>query len=49
MRAVKPTREQKKIIVENKLDWHNWLVTGEDNNTLILINKTSGRKRAILK
>lgn len=49
MRAVKPTLEQKKIMSKNGLDWHTWNVAEEDNISLTLISKKSGRRRVILK
>lgn len=49
MRAVKPTLEQKKIMTKAGLDWHTWNVAGEDNVSLTLISKKSGRRRVILK
>lgn len=45
----KPTREQKKIIADSRLDWKNWLVVDADPKSLTLINKNSGRKRVIFK
>ena len=47
----KPTRNQKEIMKEHGLKWENWLVPcrGEDNNTLVVINRESGRKRVLLK
>lgn len=45
----KPTRAQKEIIVEVGLDWHTWLVLGEDNISLTLISKKSSRRKVILK
>ena len=45
----KPTLRQKKILKENGLKWENWLVKGEDNNTLVVVNRESGRKRVLLK
>lgn len=44
-----PTREQKKIISENKLDWHNWLVKEEDNISIAIVSKKAGRTRVLLK
>ncbi len=49
MRAVKPTLEQKKIMTKNGLDWHTWNIAEEDDLSLTLISKKSGRKRVILK
>ena len=45
----KPTRAQKKIVTEAGLDWHTWLVVEEDNISLALISKKSGRRKVILK
>lgn len=45
----KPTREQKKIMVGAGLDWHTWLVVEEDNISLTLISKKSGRRKVVLK
>lgn len=45
----RPTRSQKKIITSEGLDWHTWLVVEEDNISLALISKKSGRRRIILK
>lgn len=45
----KPTRAQKKIITDSGLDWRTWLVKEEDNISLALISKKSGRIREIFK
>lgn len=45
----KPTLEQKKIIRAVGLDWHTWNVAGEDNVSITLISKKSGRRKVILK
>ena len=45
----KPTRAQKKIMVGAGLDWHTWLVVEEDNISLTLISKKSGRRKVVLK
>ncbi len=45
----RPTREQKKVISEAGLDWTTWSVLGEDNISLTLVSKKSGRRRVILK
>lgn len=46
-----PTRNQKEIIKKAGLDWNNWLVPhgGEDNISLAIINKKSGKRRVIFK
>lgn len=49
MRAVKPTLAQKKLMKANGLDWKTWNVAHEDNLSLTLISKKSGRRRVILK
>ena len=45
----RPTREQKQLIKENRLDWHNWMVAGEDNMAITIVSKKSGRRRVLLK
>lgn len=45
----KPTLAQKKIIAAAGLDWKNWSVLEEDNISLALISKKSGRRRVLLK
>lgn len=45
----KPTLAQKKLMKENKPDWHNWMVAGEDNISMDIVSKKSGRKRVLLK
>lgn len=49
MRTVKPTLEQKKIITKAGLNWHTWNVADEDNISLTLISKKTGRRKVILK
>lgn len=46
-RATKPTLEQKKKIAEAGLRWENWLVKEEDNISLALVNKQSGKIKVI--
>ena len=48
-RPRKPTRDEKKILKNNKLDWHNWLIAGEDNISYTIQNKDSGKRRVIFK
>ena len=45
----KPTLAQKKIINAAGLDWKTWNVHDEDNISLTLISKKSGRRRVLLK
>ncbi len=45
----RPTLAQKKLMKENKLDWHNWMVAHEDNMAITVISKKSGRKRVLFK
>lgn len=49
MRTQKPTLAQKKIISAAGLDWKTWNVANEDNISLTLISKRSGKRRVILK
>ena len=44
-----PTLAQKKLIAGAGLKWKNWSVVDEDNPSLTIINKGSGRRRVILK
>lgn len=49
MRVKKPTLAQKKIMKAAGLDWNTWNVAAEDNISITLISKKSGRKRVLLK
>ena len=49
MRTKKPTLAQKKLMKEHGLDWRTWNVAEEDNLSITLISKKSGRKRVLLK
>ena len=49
MRTKKPTLAQKKLMKAAGLDWTTWNVAEEDNNSITLISKKSGRKRVLLK
>lgn len=49
MRAKKPTLAQKKLMKSNGLDWNTWNVVKEDDSSMTLISKKSGRKRTIYK
>lgn len=49
MRTKKPTLSQKKIIASAGLCWENWNVVCEDDVTLDLVSKKTGRKRSIKK
>ena len=44
-----PTREEKELIKKNKLVWNNWLVKENDNISLAIVNKESGKVRVIFK
>lgn len=44
-----PTREEKKQIAKVGLNWNTWLILNQDNISLTLISKKSGRRRVILK
>ena len=45
----KPTLEQKKLMSENKLRWEHWSVLMEDNISITVISKRSGKRRVLLK
>ena len=48
-RLKNPTRKQKEIIASAGLDWKNWHVYEEDESSLIVISKRSGRRRTLSK
>lgn len=48
-RAVRPTLQQKKIIVKNNLVADNWLVTKDTDTELKIVSKANGRTRTIKK
>ena len=48
-RLKNPTRKQKEIIVKAGLDWKNWHVYDEDNISLTVVSRRSGRRRVLLK
>lgn len=45
----RPTRAQKALIRENKLDWNEWMVKDEGNISISLIHKETGKIIVILK
>lgn len=45
----KPTLAQKKIMTGAGLNWKTWNVVYEDNVSLTLISKKSGKRKIILK
>lgn len=47
-RPKRPTLAQKKKITAAGLKWENWLVSHEDNISLTIISRQSGRRREIL-
>lgn len=47
MRGKRPTRKQKELIAKHKLDYNNWLVTGNTEQTLTIINKKTGNERML--
>lgn len=49
MRVRKPTREQKKLIKENRLDWRNWNVANVDNISIEIVHKKTGTRRVLFK
>lgn len=44
----RPTRKQKEQIVAAGYKPENWLVLEEDNLSMTIVNKESGRKKVIL-
>ena len=44
-----PTLKQKKLMVENKYKWVNWLVIADNNISMKIMNKVSGTIRTINK
>ena len=49
MRAKKPTLAQKKLMKTHGLDWKTWNVEKEDDASITLISKKSGRRRILHK
>ena len=47
MKMRKPTLQQKKKIVAAGLRWENWLIKHEDNVSIALVNKKTGKIRVI--
>lgn len=48
-RVRKPTRDEKVLIKKSGLVWNNWLVKENDNISLAIVNKASGKVRVLLK
>ena len=49
MRAKNPTLAQKKLMKAHGLDWNTWNVVKEDNLSITLISKKSGRRKVLFK
>lgn len=49
MRGVKPTRKQKMLIKEWRLDPANWLVVRETAEELVIVHRLSDQQRRIPK
>lgn len=49
MRAKKPNLAQKKLMTAHGLDWKTWNVEKEDDTSITLISKKSGRRRILHK
>lgn len=45
----KLTLAQKKILTKNKLVANNWMLLDDDNISITIINKKSGKRRLLLK
>ena len=48
-KAKKPTLDQKKLIAEKKLDPRDWLVLRDMPNSMVLVHRTSGESRTVIK
>lgn len=48
-RLKNPTRAQKDIMTEARLNWKNWYVHDEDSLSITVVNKGSRKRRVILK
>lgn len=46
-RAIRPTRHQKNLISQHRLDAQNWLIVKDTGTVMELMNKKSGRKRLL--
>lgn len=44
-----PTKKQKIVLTENKLDYNNWLVIEDDKNKMVIQNRKSGKIKSIIK
>lgn len=45
-----PKRIEKELMQAKKLDWHNWLVKGwDEEDHLIIVHKISGRTKKLTK
>lgn len=44
----KPTREQKKVMSENGLDWKKYNVTDVDNISFTAVHKKTGKREVLL-
>lgn len=44
----RPTRKQKELISKEGYVPKNWLVLDQDNNSIVIINKKSNRRKVIL-
>lgn len=48
-RTRRPTREEKKRMSRQGLDWRNWLVSAGNGNDIACVSKRSGQKRTLVK
>ena len=45
----KPTVAQRKLIAQQGLDWHDWLVERDDHKRMVIIHRTAGSRITIPK
>lgn len=45
----KPTLAQKKIMRKEGLDWKDWNVAQEDNLSITVVEKKTGKRKCLLK
>ena len=48
-RASKPTLDQKKLISRDGLDPRDWLILRDLPNSLVLVHRSSGESRVVVK
>ena len=49
IRGTKPTREERKFLMKNKLDTYMWLVQSNNTNTITVIHRETGEVKTLNK